>query len=64
MPRPLLTLAWSSSQAGGTLAIGATAWLLSGLTASPLRSCAPRCDGSRADVAEERHGGPHWELEC
>ncbi len=32
----LLTLAWSSSQGGGTLAIGATAWLLSGLTPSPL----------------------------
>ncbi len=36
MHRRLLTLAWSSSQAGGTLAIGATAWLLSGLTPSPL----------------------------
>ena len=36
MHRRLLTLAWGSSQAGGTLAIGATAWLLSGLTASPL----------------------------
>ncbi|MBM5822264.1 MAG: hypothetical protein FJ082_07355 [Cyanobacteria bacterium K_Offshore_surface_m2_011] len=36
MRRRLLTLAWSSSQASGTLAIGATAWLLSGLTPSPL----------------------------
>jgi hypothetical protein len=36
MHRRLLTLAWSSSQAGGTLAIGSTAWLLSGLTPSPL----------------------------
>lgn len=36
MQRRLLTLAWSSSQASGTLAIGATAWLLSGLTPSPL----------------------------
>ncbi len=36
MQRRLLTLAWSSSQAGGTLAVGATAWLLSGLTPSPL----------------------------
>lgn len=36
MHRRLLTLAWSSSQASGTLAIGATAWLLSGLTPSPL----------------------------
>lgn len=36
MRRSLLTLAWSSSQASGTLAIGATAWLLSGLTPSPL----------------------------
>jgi hypothetical protein len=36
MQRRLLTIAWSSSQASGTLAIGATAWLLSGLTPSPL----------------------------
>ena len=36
MQRRLLTLAWSSGQASGTLAIGATAWLLSGLTPSPL----------------------------
>lgn len=36
MPRRLLTVAWGSSQAGGTLAFGATAWLLSGLTPSPL----------------------------
>jgi hypothetical protein len=36
MHRRLLTLAWSSSQAGATLAVGATAWLLSGLTPSPL----------------------------
>ncbi|WP_216916082.1 MULTISPECIES: hypothetical protein [unclassified Synechococcus] len=36
MQRRLLTIAWGSSQASGTLAIGATAWLLSGLTPSPL----------------------------
>ncbi len=36
MQRRLLTLAWSSSQASGSLTIGATAWLLSGLTPSPL----------------------------
>lgn len=36
MHRRLLTLAWSSSQGGGTLAIGATARLLSRLTPSPL----------------------------
>jgi hypothetical protein len=36
MQRRLLTIAWSSSQASGTLSIGATAWLLSGLTPSPL----------------------------
>jgi hypothetical protein len=32
----LLTVAWGSGQASGSLAIGATAWLVSGLTQSPL----------------------------
>ncbi len=36
MRRRLLTVAWGSGQASGSLAIGATAWLVSGLTASPL----------------------------
>lgn len=36
MRRRLLTLAWGSGQASGSLALGATAWLVSGLTSSPL----------------------------
>ncbi|WP_216900956.1 MFS transporter [Synechococcus sp. CCY 9618] len=36
MQRRLLSVAWGSSQAGVSLTIGATAWLLSGLTSSPL----------------------------
>jgi len=36
MRRRLLTVAWGSGQASGSLAIGATAWLVSGLTPSPL----------------------------
>jgi hypothetical protein len=36
MQRRLLTVAWGSGQASGSLAIGATAWLVSGLSPSPL----------------------------
>jgi hypothetical protein len=32
----LQALSWSSAQASGSLALGSTAWMLSGLTASPL----------------------------
>lgn len=35
-PRAALTLAWASSRAATSLAVAAAAWMLSGLTASPL----------------------------
>ena len=35
-PRALLTLAWGSSRAATSLAAASAAWMLSGLTPSPL----------------------------
>ena len=35
-PRALLTLAWGSSRAATSLAVASAAWMLSGLTPSPL----------------------------